>query len=75
MKWMKKKRGEERRKNSRMLNGRKENAEEAKKRILAQVERLVGHSQHLSSIAIINPDCRLMRLPRFSRFLRNTILH
>lgn len=33
------------------ITGRKENAEEAKKRILAQVERLVGHSS-LSSMVI-----------------------
>jgi predicted PilT family ATPase len=56
------------------ITGRKENAEEAKKRILAQVERLVGHLS-LSSTVVVNPDYRLMKHPRSSRFLPNIILH
>lgn len=56
------------------ITGRKENAEEAKKRILAQVERLVSYIYHFR-IVIDHPDYRPMRLTRFSRFLLNTILH
>jgi hypothetical protein len=57
------------------ITGRKENAEEAKKRILAQVERLVSYIHQFSSVLIVYPDYRPMRLWRFSGFLLNTILH
>ena len=56
------------------ITGRKENAEEAKKRILAQVERLVSYPS-FPSVVIIYSNYRPTRLPRFSKFLLNTILH
>lgn len=54
------------------ITGRKENVEEAKRRILTQIERLVGIAEFSVSLLILS--ARLTKLRKCSRFPVNTIL-